>query len=190
MLMLLFTEQHNTLAYQAAGMAIDLFDDTQAIWQARISGVYCSQYGCSQLTSACKGYDARVQLAAAKTGNPGAFRWNWKKRGMFGCGFANNPEVPVYRYTIGVLRNGATDPQDIADYTARLEDARRLAALGPWKRYLERNPGMATWAKANPGLAETKRVAYINKHGSDRVSMPPLPSHLSYLKGTRVERFL
>ena len=33
---------------------------------------------------------------------------------------------------------------EIADYTARLADAKRLAALGPWKRYLERNPGMAT----------------------------------------------
>ena len=183
-------EQHNTLAYQAADMAIDLFDDTQSIWQARISGITCTSYGCSQLASACDSYNARVKYAAAKTGNPNAFRWNYKTGGWFGCRFGSNPEVPVYRYTIGVLRNGATDPQEIADYTARLADAKRLAALGPWKRYLERNPGMAAWAKANPTLAENKRVAYIKKHGSDRVNMPALPSHLSYLKGTRVERFL
>ena len=183
-------EKHNSLAYQAAEMAIDLFDDTQAIWQARISGITCTSYGCSQLASACDGYNARVQLAAVKTGNPNAFAWRYKTGGWFGCRFSSNPEVPVYRYTIGVLRNGATDPQEIADYTAKLSEAKRLAALGPWQRFLERNPGMAAWAKANPTLAETKRVAYIKKHGSDRVSIPPLPSHLSYLKGTRVERFL
>ena len=186
-------EQQDSLAYQAASMAIDLFDDTQAIWQRRISGSnYASSLGHYQTDTACKLYDGMVSLAAAKTGNPQAFNWSWGTKDLFGwiCNWSSPPEAPVYRYTIGVLRDGSTDPQEIADYTAKLKDARRLAALGPWQRYLEQNPGMAAWAKANPELAEKKKDEYIKKHGSDPVAMPTLPSSLSYLKGTKVERYL
>lgn len=185
--------QQDTLAYQAAGMAIDLFNDTQAIWSARIQHAsYASSLGHYQSSTACKYYQSMVNVAAARTGKVNAFRWSYKNTGMFGvtCGWSSSPEVPSYRYTIGVLRNGATKPEAIANYTAKLTEAKRLAALGPWNRYLESNPGMRAWAKANPQLAEAKRVSYIKKHGSDVVNMPPLPSQLSYLKGTKVERFL
>ena len=186
-------DQHNTLAYQAASMAIDLFDDTQAIWQSRISNASYSTYtGSYQTVVACKAYQAMVKLSAISTGNPSAFSWGFGKTGMLGitCTSPQYPEVPVYRYTIGVLRNGSTDPKDIADYTAKLAEAKRLAALGPWQRYLDKNPGVAQWAKANPGLAEKRKAEYINKHGSDPVSMPSLPSSMSYLKGTKVEKYL
>ena len=185
--------QQNSLAYQAASMAIELFDDTQAIWQSRISNSSYSTYsGSYQTTVACKAYQGMVRLSAMKTGNPSAFSWSYKKGGLVGtyCGWSQPPETPSYRYTIGVLRNGSTDPKEIADYTAKLSEAKRLAALGPWQRYLDKNPDVIQWAKANPALAEKRKAEYISKHGSDPVAMPSLPSSMSYLKGTKVEKYL
>lgn len=186
-------EQHESLAYQSASMAIQLFDDTQAIWQKRISTQSYGKYSSYHVSAACKGLGAMVQLAALKTGNPSAFKWNYKADTGFmgiGCDYSSYPESVVYSYTVGVLRDGSTDPQEIADYATKLKDARRLAALGPWQRYLEKNPGMAAWAKANPELAKDKMQEYIKKNGSDQVEMPDLPSSLSYLKGTKVEKYL
>ena len=186
-------EQQDTLAYQAASLAIDLFDDTQDIWQRRISGsIYMSSLGLIQLPKACELYQSMVRVAAARTGDPQAFSWSYQTKGLLGttCKWSSAPETPVYRYTIGVLRDGSTDPKEIADYTAKLVEAKRLAALGPWQRYLDQNPGVAQWAKANPTLAEKRKAEYVQKYGSDPVEMPELPSTLSYVKGTYVEKYL
>lgn len=187
-------DQQDTLAYQASSLAISLFDDAQAIWQARISGnKYGGSYvGWYQTITSCNYYQSMVRLAAIKTGNSSAFNWGYNKAGLLGatCRFSTNPEVPVYRFVIGILQNGSIDPSEIAEYTKKYNEAKRLAALGPWQRYLDQNPGMAEWVKANPRLAEKKKSEYLEKHGSDEVSMPPLPSNMQYLKGTVVEKFL
>jgi hypothetical protein len=186
-------DQQKTLAYQAASLAISLFNDAQAIWQARISNASYSTYtGRYQTAAACNYYQGMVRAAAIKTGNPSAFSWGFSKKGLLGvtCSSGTTPESPVYRYVIGVLQNGSIDPSEIADYTQKYNEAKRLAALGPWQRYLDQNPGMAQWVKANPGLAEKKKAEYLEKHGSDPVPMPPLPSSMQYLKGTIVEKFL
>jgi len=185
--------QHNSLAYQAAAMAIEIFDATQAVWQSRISGAsYDSYFGHYQTASACKAYKSMVKIAALKTGNPSAFSWDYSKKGLLGvyCKASQYPETPSYRYTIGVLRDGSTDPKEIADYTAKLAEAKRLAALGPWQRYLDKNPDVVQWVKANPALAEKRQAEYIKKNGSDPVAMPSLPSSMKYLKGTKVEKYL
>lgn len=186
-------EQQDSLAYQSASMAIELFDDTRAIWQQRIRGLsYTSALGYFQTQPACRLYENMVALAAAKTGNPQAFYWGWESKGLFGatCSWLTPPERPVYRFTIAVLNEGATNPEDIANYAAQLKEARRLAELGPWQRYLEQNPGMAAWVKANPSLGEKKRKEYINENGSDPIAMPTLPSSLGNLRGTKVEKYL
>ena len=67
-----------------------------------------------------------------------------------------------------VLREGAISPKEIAarakaeeERLAKIQRERELCALGPWKRYLEENPGMKIWAEANPGPAEAKKKKFL-----------------------------
>ena len=189
-------DKQNSLAYQSASMAINLFNLTQSVWQSRISNTALSLGmgsvpGVTHLYHQCVSFKNQVGSSYGIIGK--SIYWNFKETGMFGggCNLSGNyPETPLYRYTIGILREGATDPKMIKDYLSDLEEAKRLAALGPWKRYLEKNPGMAAWAKSNPGLADAKKKEYIRQHGSDSVDMPDFPANLQYLRGTKVESMI
>lgn len=179
-------------------MAIDLFDLTQSVWQSRINntaavvGIYEGDVsGVTHLLFQCQGFQATVNASYGILGK--TVPWSFREIGWFGGGCnlrGNYPETPLYQYTVGILREGATDPQEINDYMEELNEAKRLAALGPWTRYLEKNPGMAAWAKANPNLAEAKKKKYIQEHGADTVTMPEFPANFRYLRGTKVESML
>ncbi|QNJ30304.1 hypothetical protein [Synechococcus sp. A15-24] len=189
-------EQQNSLAYQSASMAIDLFDLTQSVWQSRISNTVLamgmgSVPGVTHLYHQCVSFKNQVGRSYGIIGK--SIPWNFRETGMFGGGCnlsGNSPESPLYRYTIGILKEGATNPNDIKEYSMKLKEAKRLASLGPWNRYLEKNPGMKAWAMANPGLAESKKNEYIKKNGSDTVNMPDLPANFRYLRGTKVEAMI
>ena len=96
----------------------------------------------------------------------------------------------MYRYTVGVLCEGATDPQLIADYEAKHLEAIRLANLGPWQRHLEENPGLKAWAAANPEAAKREQEKFNRKNSSDPVIIPALPNSMPYLQGSVVEDYL
>ena len=189
-------DKQNSLAYQSASMAINLFDLTQSVWQSRISNTALSMGmgsvpGVTHLYHQCVSFRNQVGSSYSIIGK--SIYWGFKETGMFGGGCnlsGNTPESPLYRQTIGILREGATDPNEIKEYSVKLKEAKRLAALGPWSRYLEKNPGMAAWAKVNPDLAEEKKTKYIEKHGSDIVQMPDLPANFRYLRGTKVEAMI
>ncbi len=188
--------QQASIAYQSASMAIDLFDLTQSVWQSRISNTALSAGisnlpGVTHLYHQCVSFRNQVNRSFGILGK--YVPWSFKETGMFGgrCNLSgNNPEKPLCSYVVGILREGATNPREIENYMSELKDAKRLASLGPWKRYLEKNQGISAWAKANPALAEAKKKEYIQQHGSDSVDMHDFPASLQYLRGTKVEAMI
>ena len=136
--------QQASIAYQSASMAIALFDLTQSVWQSRISNTALSAGisnlpGVTHLYHQCVSFRNQVNQSFGIIGK--FVPWSFNETGMFGggCNLSGNyPESPLYRYTIGILKEGATDPKEMKDYLKNLEEAKRMAALGPWKRYLEK----------------------------------------------------
>lgn len=189
------TSEQNTLAYQAASMAIDLFGVTKTNWNTRIQQ---SQYNRGSsipylFDVTCKLMDKQVDLFNALAGKK-AVDFRWKPDGGLGLYYCkrltDRPENLMYRYVIGVLRDGATDPSQIKQYQDKRAEAIRLAKLGPWKRYLESRPDLKVWAEANPKAAVKAQEKFNAENPADPVDLPPLPETMPYLQGSRVEKYL
>ena len=186
--------QQDTLAYQSATLAINLWNRTRKNWADRIEYTnYGERTGTPYLFAVvCENFDIQVAAFNKATGKK-AIDYRWDKSGLMikYCDHKTvKPETLMYQYTIGVLREGATDPQTIANYVAKREEAIRLAALGPWQRHLEKNPDLKTWAEANPEAAVREQAKFNKKNGSDPVVLPTLPDSMPYLQGTVVEKYL
>lgn len=184
--------QQNTLAYQSATLAINLFGRTRVNWQDRIT----SRNEYNFPLAACKEFDRQVSSFNGAVGKQ-AITPKWKKWFNFGgspswlCGYITAlPETLMYNYTIGVLKEGATDPEIISNYKAKRAEAVRLARLGPWQRYLEKKPDLKVWATANPQAAAQEQVKFNRKNPSDPVTLPPLPDSMPHLQGSVVENYI
>ena len=184
-------DQHNTLAYQSASIAIKLFDLTQENWQARISWTsyysgtaYMPGKGCDYMAGQVRQFN---NIAGKK-----AVSFAYKKKGLLGVCHRSTPrpENSMYSFVIGVLRDGSTPPEVIKDYKAKRAEAIRLSKLGPWERHLDSRAGLREWAKANPTAAAQEKAKFDSRTNADPVAMPALPSSMSYLQGTSVERYI
>lgn len=184
-------DQQNTLAYQSASIAIKLFDLTQSNWQARISLTryydgtpYMPGRGCDLMAGQVRQYNG---IAGKK-----AVSFSYKKKGLLGVCHRSSarPENLMYNFVIGVLRDGSTDPAVIKDYKLKRAEAIRLSKLGPWERHLNSRSGLREWANANPTAAAQEKAKFDSKTKADLVTMPSLPSSMTYLQGTFVEKYI
>ena len=163
----------DSLAVKNARLASDLFDALQIAWDARIKAKshepskYASGYdvyNCEALKLSADNFDSVY--------GDSIIGWRYTK-GMFGTTsckveYGSLPEDYMRPVVNRVLREGAISPEEIAankraeeQRLAKIEREKELCALGPWKRYLEENPGMKVWAEANPGPAEAKKKKFL-----------------------------
>ena len=163
----------NSLAVRKARLASNLFDALQTAWQARIEA---KSYQLSQYASGEDIYACGILKKTADNFNSvygsSVVNWNYTK-GLFGTSvcrvpYGQLPEDYMRPIVNRVLREGAISPEEIAankraeeERMAKIQREKELCALGPWKRYLEENPGMKIWAEANPGPAEAKKKKFL-----------------------------
>ena len=178
----------NTFTYQAATLAIDLFNKTKKNWQDRISYTSYSGGDSYILSIFCEKFDRQVSAFNRAVGKQ-AIKFKWKKRGLLGVCHRQTayPEALMYNFTIGVLRDGSTDPAVMKAYQAKRAEAIRVANLGPWQRHLEKNPDLKVWAEANTSAAVKAQEKFNRDNPSDPINLPPLPSTLPYLQGSILE---
>tara|TARA_Y100001933_G_scaffold239315_1_gene263757 strand:+ start:242 stop:1171 length:930 start_codon:yes stop_codon:yes gene_type:complete len=173
-LSLVESQYPNSLAVRKAKLAHELFSVIRLSWDNRIDQEikyrefnqlgYPYVYDCKILKMQADLFDSKY---------PGsAINWSYKK-GVFGWNACkvNRGEHPLdYMWPkfLRVLREGSTSPAEIkAKKAAAKEKAKKiqreqeLCALGPWKKYLEENPVMKSWAKANPGPAEAAKKKFL-----------------------------
>jgi hypothetical protein len=161
----------DALAVQKAKLASRMFDALQLAWDTRIkasSSLYGETfYNCDALLKTVEIYNAI----------PGApwFSWGMTKKGLFGnrmcrVRYGELPENFMTAKVIQVLNEGAISPAEIAarkkaqdEREAKAAREHELCAMGPWKRYLEENPGMKKWAEANPAAAEDAKKKFLAK---------------------------
>ena len=162
----------DSLAVRKARLASDLFDALQIAWDARIKAenYELNKYGgdkvfnCEALKLSADNFDRAYGSSVINWSyTKGAFGWTACK-----VPYGQLPEDYMRPIVNRVLREGAISPQEIAarkkaeeERLARIQREKELCALGPWKRYLEENPGMKIWAEANPGPAEAKKKKFL-----------------------------
>lgn len=163
----------DSLAVKKARFASELFDVLQTAWNARIQArlygldeyYYSGEkyYNCKALKTSADMFDYVYGRSI--------INWNYKK-GLLGhtCRVRDGslPEVYMRPVVNRVLREGSISPAEIAaqkkaetERQAKAKREKELCALGPWNRYLEENPGIKEWAKANPGPAEAKKKKFL-----------------------------
>ncbi len=91
----------------------------------------------------------------------------------------------MYNFVSGILKEGAVKQQDIEAFNKKRDEAIRRSGKDSWARYLDENPGMAAWAKANPAVAETKRAEYNKENPVEEINLPTYTETLKYLGAFR-----
>ena len=108
------------------------------------------------------------------------------KGGFLGANFCTEATVKhnersLSRFVIGVLREGAVQPEMIEKYENDRAEEMRLANMEAWQKHLEKNPGLKAWADANPKMAESERKKYNRKNPQEKVSIPSYEATLKFL---------
>jgi len=95
---------------------------------------------------------------------------------------AHNASVRLmYNFVSGILKEGAVKQQEIDAFNKQRDEVIKRSSMDSWARYLDANPGIAAWAKANPAVAEAKRVEYNKENPIEEVKLPTYTESLRYL---------
>ena len=165
----------DSLTVQSARKASNLFNALQSAWSARIKA---TSYQLNQYAEpGGKFYNCKVLKLSADMFNRAygsrVVNWDYKK-GLLGTHtcrvpYGQLPEDFMRPIVNRTLTEGSISPQEIAAREKAAKEAaaarakeRELCAMGPWNRYLEENPAMKEWVKANPQLAEAKKQEILN----------------------------
>jgi hypothetical protein len=184
-LALVETSHSNSLAVQQAQLASKLFGVMQTAWDLQIKSksYELSQYLKGEDVYACEVLKQSADAFDAAYGSP-VINWQYKK-GVFGIStcrvsYGRLPLDSMYPVVIRVLREGSISPNEIAardaeekERLSKLQRERELAALGPWKRYLEENPSIKKWVEANPAAAEKEKEKFLKKYAKENPSSKP-----------------
>ena len=162
----------DSLAVKQARLASKLFDALQLAWDTRIKAemrdlnVYGGpkMFECKSLKATADNFDRVIGYSAINwTFTKGAFGWTACK-----VPYGQLPEDYMRPIINRTLLEGSVSPAEIAarerkeaERNAKLQREKELCALGPWKKYLEENPGMKEWAEANPGPAEMQKKKFL-----------------------------
>ena len=184
-------KNYASLAYQGATTSINLFNIMQSYWSTTINDG--SRYETLKMYSppTCKRMNTLIESFNSSVGKQVISARH--KYGLLGCSLNSGSfgaAPAMSSYISGFLKDASVDPSVIQEYSKQLQEAERVAALGPWQRYLDKNPGMAEWAKANPALVDAKKEEYVKRHGSDPVQMPTIPASMVRFEGTRLESYI
>lgn len=172
-------EKAGSLAVQKASMASRLFNVMQSAWDLQVNGknYEWSKYSGGAGVWSCSATMQIVDRFNAVYGSS-AISFGFTKKGLFNLDVCMIPigQMPLdymYPVVIRVLSEGTISPAEIAlrELQAKEADAKRqrekeLCEMGPWRRKLEDDPKLKTWAKANPSAAEEAMKKYIAKEGS------------------------
>jgi len=174
----------NSLAVKSAKEAVQLFDILQTAWRVRIQSENTAfrgvngdlrVYNCENLQASADAFDA--------VSTSGRVFWSYNKSPLFGntckVSYGQEPDALMYPIIIRLLKSGSISPEEIAtrDKLAKEQEAKaarekELCAMGPWNRYLEENPGVKQWAKANPSAAEASKKKFIADPRNQAVCIP------------------
>jgi hypothetical protein len=159
----------DSLAVKNASKSSELFDVVQSAWQARISTLSVNQYF---TVYSCEPTKKGVELFNQVAGTQ-AVAYS-VKGGLFGLtlgcqeSVGTGHESMMLSYISGLLESGSVSPEEIAarekaeaERKAKIERRKELCAMEPWNRYLEENPNIKAWAKANPKAAEAKMKKFV-----------------------------
>lgn len=177
------SSQPDALAVQKAKLASRMFDALQLAWETRIKAYNYSfnQYGVNTVYN-CQALKMTVDSYNSIPDAP-YINWDFNK-GLFGMTLCKVesyqlPEIEMARNVVTVLKQGAISPEEIAakaklvkDREAKDAREKELCAMGPWNRYLEENPGVKQWAKANPSAAEASKKKFIADPKNQAVCVP------------------
>lgn len=163
----------DSLAVKQARLAGNLFEALQLAWDTRIKAemrdlnVYggMKMYECKSLKATADNFDRVIGYSAINwTFTKGALGWTACK-----VPYGKLPEDYMRPIINQILLNGSVSPAEIAERkrkeAERKADRQReieLCALGPWKKYLEENPAIKEWAKANPGPAQAQKKKFLS----------------------------
>lgn len=159
----------DALAVKNASKSSELFEVVQAAWQQRISTLSVNQY---MTIYSCQPTKKGVELFNQVAGTQAV---TYSVRGglfglTLGCqeSVGTGHESMMLSYISGLLESGSISSEEIAEREkaeaerkAKIERKKELCAMEPWNRYLEQNPDMKVWAKANPKAAEAKMKKFV-----------------------------
>ena len=163
----------SSLAVKNSAKALELFNIVQSAWQSRINSLSVNQY--TGTTYSCEPTKNGVALFNQVAGSEvvpyqvkgGIFGFTLFCFESVGLGH----ESQMLSYISNLLKQGSVSLAEIAAKEAAdketaiaMKKERDLAALGPWKRHLEENPGLKKWVEANPVAAIKVKNAYIKNH--------------------------
>ena len=153
----------SSIAVKNSAKAVELFNVVQSVWQGRINTltIYDRRaiYACEPTKSGVALFNQAAGIEAVTYSVSGG--------GVFGISLGCYESVGLMHeslmlsYISSLLKQGSVSPAEIAareaaekEKAAAIKKERELAALGPWKRHLEENPGLKKWVKSNPVAAE------------------------------------
>jgi len=182
----------DALAVKAADKASGLFNILQAAWQGRISTLMSNQYGppsysCLPTARGIEAFNSYIGATVIKGYSVSQNKEiDLSKGGFLGANICTEAtikynESSLYDFVIGVLKEGAVQPEMIEKYEKDRAEAMRLANMEAWQKHLEKNPGLKAWADANPKMAESDRKKYNLKNPQEKVSIPPYEATLEFL---------
>jgi len=159
-----------SLAVINASKAEELFNVVQTAWQSRINTLSIGTYTGTLFSCATtqQGVETFNRVAGSQVVTYSV------RGGLFGltsgchASVGEGHEAMMLSYVAGLLDNGSISPEEIAEIKkaseerrAQAERERALCAMGPWNRYLEENPGVREWAKANAAAASTTKEKFL-----------------------------
>lgn len=182
----------DALAVKSASKASDLFDILQMAWQRRIDSLMT--HGNGSVSYSCLPTGIGIKAFNGYFGSTVVEGYSvilkkksdLTKGGFLGVNRCKGPtskhnERALIRIVIGVLREGAVDPEAIEKYEADRAEKYRLANMSAWERHLDKNPGMKQWAAANPAMAATEQAKFNNKNPQKEVQIPSYAETLRFL---------
>ena len=162
----------SSLAVKNSAKALELFNIVQSAWQSRINSVSVNQYFTAYGCAPTKDGVALFNQVAGSEVVP--FRVSG---GIFGLmlfcqeSVGRGRESLMLSYISNLLKQGSVSPAEIAakeaaekETAAAIKKERELAALGPWKRHLEENPGLKKWVESNLVAAEKFKNDWLKKN--------------------------
>ena len=163
-------------AVKNSAKAVELFNVVQSVWQGRINTLTIYD---RRTIYACEPTKSGVALFNQAAGIE-AVTYSVSRGGVFGISLGCYESVGLMHeslmlsYISNLLKQGSVSPAEIAakeaaekGKAAAIKKERELAALGPWVRHLEENPGLKKWVKSNPVAAEKFKNDWLKTNSAN-----------------------
>lgn len=150
---------------QEAQKINEMMNALQSAWSDRINdgtyyGTYSTSYYCSVLEegfhqfNSVAGYGSPYEITFSSTKT---------KKGLLSLGL-DKCSPQEYKMIQSIERRVANALVSPEERQAKIDKEKReaeLCAMAPWQRYLEENPGIKAWAKANPEPAKAQKQKFL-----------------------------